>query len=543
MKTTTNDLNQPAVSEQDQPPQQNQQIDALTKQNAILLERLNALEEQNRLLKQALFGRSSEKTIPVDPDQLTLDIDFFNEAETIATDEPEQTESEQVAVTSEKKPRKRTIDLDALPQERIEQPVTEEEQVCSCCNGQRHVISEVVHRELVVVPKRMYVRNRITYKMGCRSCEQHGVDSPIVQTQGPNAVIPKSIASAELLALIMIQKYLLALPLYRQEKDFEREGILLSRQTMANWMMYAAQTWLLLIYNRMHEQLRGQSILHADETRVQVLRENGRAAEDQSFMWLYRSGRAENKPIVLYDYQMSRQQVNPATFLNGFSGYLHVDGFAGYHGLKEVKLAGCWAHARRKFDEAIIALPKELKNKPSAAQEGLDYCNQLFSIERRCKDKTAEERYAIRQAKSKPLLEDYLGWLQKQATQITPKSSVGKAVNYCLNQWEKLTTFLEDGRLEIDNNRGERSIKPFVIGRKNWLFSNTPKGADTSAIIYSIIETAKENHLDPQTYLCKLFEQLPNINVQDVTILDQMMPWSTGIQENCKSKKPIPASK
>jgi hypothetical protein len=220
--------------------------------------------------------------------------------------------------------------------------------------------------------------------------------------------------------------------------------------------------------------------------------------------------------------------------LEGFRGYLHVDGYAGYNGIPDVSLVGCWAHARRKFTEALQALPESAKTTHVKAKEGLAFCNQLFSIERDLKDVSPEERYKKRLERSQPVLEAFLAWLHEQAPRVLPKSALGQAIKYCRNQWDRLVAFLEDGRLEIDNNRAERSIKPFVIGRKNWLFSNTIKGAKSSAIIYSIVETAKENGLNPFNYLKYLFEQLPNINLTDKEKLDQLLPWSTTIPEECR---------
>lgn len=334
----------------------------------------------------------------------------------------------------------------------------------------------------------------------------------------------------------MNQKYVEGMPLYRQEQQFARLGIELSRQTLANWMLYGANEWLTPLYDRMHHHLLKQDILHADETTLQVLHEPGRAAETDSYMWLYRTGRL-GPPIILYDYQETRGGQHPRKFLTGFKGYLHVDGYGGYNELPDVTLVGCWSHARRKFDEALKALPAANRSAPVAAKEGLEFCNRLFAIERDLKEATPKERYEKRLARSHPVLDAFLAWLHKQSSQVLPKSAFGKAINYCLNQWDKLVAFLQDGRLEIDNNRSERSIKPFVIGRKNWLFSNTPRGARASATIYSIVETAKENGLNPFQYLSYLFEKLPNIDIKDENTLDTFLPWSESLPSICKVNK------
>ena len=230
--------------------------------------------------------------------------------------------------------------------------------------------------------------------------------------------------------------------------------------------------------------------------------------------WLYRTGR-DGPPIILFDYQTTRSAKHPRRFLEGFKGYLHVDGYAGYDGLPGIILVGCWAHARRRFDEALKALPPSNSGEPATVQKGLEFCNRLFAIERDLKDVSVEERYRGRLERSKPVLDAFLAWLDEESFKTLPKSALGQAIAYCHTQWSKLTTFLQDGRLELDNNRSERSIKPFVIGRKNWLFSNTPRGAQASATIYSIVETAIENGVIPFDYLKHLFEVLPNMHVTD----------------------------
>lgn len=202
-------------------------------------------------------------------------------------------------------------------------------------------------------------------------------------------------------------------------------------------------------------------------------------------------------------------------------------------------MVGCWAHARRKFDEALKALPDSKRSAAVTAKEGLEFCNRLFAIERELKEATPKKRYEIRLVRSQPVLDAFLVWLNKLSLEVLPKSAFGQAIKYCLNQWNKLEAFMQDGRLELDNNRGERSIKPFVIGRKNWMFANTPRGARASAIIYSIIETAKENGLNPSHYLTYLFEKLPNLDIKDLNALDQLLPWSDSLPISCRVKSKL----
>jgi len=381
--------------------------------------------------------------------------------------------------------------------------------------------------KLIPAQVKLVQHARIVY--GCRNCEKNGIEVPIKTAEAPKPVIEKGLASPSAIAYAMTMKFVEGVPLYRQEQHYARLGIKLSRGVLSNWMLRGSE-WLELIYRRLRQKLLEQEILHADETTIQVLKEPGRAAESESFMWLYRTG-CVGPPIVLFEYQPTRSGEHPKRFLEGFKGYLHVDGYAGYHEIPDVILAGCWGHVRRKFDEALKGLPaSRRKTGGTKAQEALDQINRLFAIERELKGLSPEERLKARNLRSRPVVEEFRKWLGDVMAAILPKSLFGVAVKYALNQWEKLVRFLEDGRIEISNNRAERSIKPFVIGRKNWLFANTPKGAHASAIIYSIVETAKENLLDPYAYLTHLFEKLPNMDCNSIEALDQLLPWNVRLQ-------------
>lgn len=501
---------------------------ALEQQNQELSAKLSWLEEQFRLAQQRRFGRSSERS---HPDQVAM---IFDEAEASATPSAAEPTIETITYQRRKSSGQREAKLEDLPVEVIEYRLPEDEQVCEACGDHRHEMSKQVRRELKIVPAQVMVVEHVQYVYGCRTCEQQSDSTPIVKAPMPQPPIPGSLASPSALAYIMSRKFVEALPLYRQEQEFARLGVDISRQTLANWVLTASDRWLEPLYDCLRNQLLKRDILHADETTVQVLKEPGREPSTQSYMWLYRTGR-DGPPIVLFEYQPTRAAEHPQAFLSGFSGHLHADGYAGYDNLPGVTVAGCWAHARRKFDEAIKALPSSARSAgPVAAQLGLDFCNQLFRIERRLKGLEPEKRLTVRQNESREVLEQFKDWLDRQASQVLPKSALGKAITYCRNQWNKLTTFLEDGRLELDNSRSERSIKPFVIGRKNWLFANTPRGAKASAVTYSIIETAKENGLNPAAYLTHLFEQLPNVDVTDPDALAAILPWSDTLPDTCR---------
>jgi transposase len=502
--------------------------EALEKQNAELIIRNRWLEEQVRLAKYKRFGSSSERTAD---NQLHL----FNEVEAESKDVPEPPTTTIPEHQRRKKQKgAREIVLKDLPQETIEYHLPEEEQICSCCGGPLHVMGTETRQELKVIPAQIIVVNHVRDIYSCRHCEKNEETTPIETVPMPAPPIPKSFASPSILAYIMSQKYVEGLPLYRQEHLWERFGVELSRQTMANWMIMVCDKWLLPVYEYMHEILITSDILYADETTLQVINEFGRDAHQKSYMWLYRTGR-EGPPIILFDYQPTRAAEHPAKFLAGFSGYLHTDGYEAYEKLTNITLVGCWSHARRYFAEALSVLPsKERTNGTTASHQGLQFCNTLFAIESSLRNATPKERYEARIDKSAPLLIDFRKWLLIQQEEALPKSLLGKAVNYCLNQWHKLVNFLLDGRLELDNNRSERAIKPFVLGRKNWLFSYTSKGARSSAIAYSIVETAKENNLNPMNYLTYLFEKLPNIDITDKTALAELMPWSQTLPASCR---------
>jgi transposase len=499
--------------------------------------KLSWYEEQYRLSRAQRFGPSSEQTLPFEQ------MSFFNEAESESSNmiisEPELSQVE-IACKKKKKGHKDGI-TQPLPVETIEYRLSVDEMSCPQCGEPLHEMTKEIRKELKVIPAQVMVTERIRYIYACRNCEKARISTPIIAAPMPNPVIKNSLASPSMLAHIMSRKYMEAIPLYRQEQQFKRFGINLSRQTLSNWVIKGS-LWLETLYEAMHRELISKDVLHADETVLEVLREPGRETTAQSYMWLYRTSRAD-KGIILYEYTQGRSGDYAKTFLKGFSGYLHTDGYAGYHKLagqeneEGITLVGCWSHARRKYDEALKALGT--KESPAAVtiKQGLNYCNQLFKIEEQIKDFSAKDRTKYRLGKSEPLLLEYFAWLEKMQPMVLPKSKLGDAIGYSLRQRKYLERFLLDGRLEISNNRAERSIKPFVIGRKNWLFSNTPKGAKASAVIYSLIETAKENELNPFPYLEYLFEQLPNVDIKNPQIVEKFLPWSEDLPACCRNLK------
>ncbi len=505
-----------------------QQIRRLEQEKAELALKLAWYEEKFRLSQQKRFGASSERT-NAEGEQLRL----FDEPELVADPAVEEPTMETITIQRKKKQGDRDKKLKELPVEIVTHELPEGEQSCPQCGNHLHTMSTDIRRELKIIPAQVSVVEHHRHLYACRHCEKNEIKTPILKASMPKSVYPGSLASPSSMAYLIDKKYVEGMPLYRLEQQFDRQGIPLSRQTMANWLIFAANQWLRPLYDRMHEILRQQEVLFADETTLQVLNESGRAAQTTSYMWLYRTGR-DGPAIVLYDYQQTRAAEHPKKFLAGFKGYLHVDGYAGYNGVPDVTLVGCFAHARRRFGEAVKSLPVEKRKTATVAKEGLDYCNRLYAIERELKDTTPEARYEGRQARSRPVLEQFQRWLLTQRDQALPKSALGEAIAYSLNQWHKLEVYLQDGRLEIDNNRSERSQKSFVLGRKAWLFANTPKGATASATIYSLVETAKENGLNPLAYFRYVFEQLPNVDMGDPAVIDGYLPWSETLPDDIK---------
>jgi transposase len=510
-----------------------QEYDSLRAENAELSQKIDWLMAQFRLSRHQTYGASSEKS---EYDQLSI----FNEVET--TCDSNIQEPELIEIEKHFRKRKRLTNdrlPEDLPIEVVEHDLPKEEQICSECDGDLHVMGKETRRELVVVPAQAKIREHIRKIYACRSCEKDADGVPIVKAHIDNPVIKGSFASPEIIAHIMCQKFVMGAPLYRQEQDWNRQGIMLSRQTMSNWLIKATEDWLEPIYDAFRKMIVTHDIIHADETTLQVLREPGKKAQSNSYMWLYRTSRYDKhgnevtQPIILYEYTPSRHKKHPKDFLEDFEGHCHTDGYDVYHALpSKIIIVGCVAHARRKWDEALKSLP-EKDRADSNALRGKRYYDKLFELERDFANLTPNERFEKRQKFAKPILDEFYAWIE--SLRVIPKTTIGIAVNYMLNQRTYIERYLLDGRLEISNNRAERSIKPFVISRKNFLFANTPRGAKASAIMFSIIETAKENGLNPYDYLTYIFQNAPNWDIQNnINALQLLMPGF--VPDFCKAK-------
>lgn len=476
--------------------------------------RIQWLIEQFRLAQHRQFGRSSE----AHPDQG----DLFNEAEQLA-DETVADEEPATVSYQRRQPKRQPLPQD-LPRETLIHDINDEDKVCDCCGGELHCIGEDKSEKLEFIPAQVRVIEHIRPKYSCRRCEKEQTQVMIKAAPVPPSPIPKSIATPSLLAQVITAKYQYALPLYRQESLFKQYGIELNRKTLSSWMIRCARL-VKPVYERLIQLQLQQPVIHADETPVKVILEE----KTQSYMWVYCTGadspaKGTSPPdhdairrIVIYEYQDSRASACPQAYLKPFKGYLQVDGYVGYDKLP-VTLVGCFAHARRKFVEAKKAQPK---GKSGKADMALAAIQKLYRIETEIKHKAAAEKHLIRKEKALPLLNRFKDWLDQSAMQVPPKTVLGKAIGYTLRQWPKLIRYLDDGRLSIDNNRAERAIKPFVIGRKNWLFSYTASGANASAVLYSLIETARANGITPFDYLNWLLAELSK-HPENV---DALLPW------------------
>jgi hypothetical protein len=329
----------------------------------------------------------------------------------------------------------------------------------------------------------------------------------------------------------MYQKYVNGMPLYRQEKDWANQSIILSRATLANWIIRSSTSWLMPLWERMKLHLLKQAVVHADETVIQVLKEEGKKPSSESRMWVYCSGNTGTAPVVLFEYQPTRSGEHARRFLEGFQGYLQTDGYGGYDKVRDVTRCGCWAHLRRKYQDAM---PKNGAVEGSTAAVGFEYCNRLFAIEKDLVMLTPEQRKIQRQERSKPVLEAYWSWLD--TVNVLKGSKLAEAITYSYNQRTSLGVFLENGCVELSNNRAENAIRPFVIGRKGWLFSDTTKGAEASAVAYSIVETAKANKLNVYMYLVHILSKMPGADFKtEPLLLEDLMPWSQKLPDYCRN--------
>lgn len=507
----------------------------IQEQQAQIEELKRKLEHMNEVFANAQrtrFGQSSEqKSYVLGKDQLSL----FNEAEEAQDHKAEEPTSDTVLIAAHERKKKRSQAemLNQLPEEEVLLEIPEEQLVCGKCGGKMKPIGKkFLRHEMQIIPKQVKLLAYYAVTYACDSCEKDTGFAHITSVKPPVPLMKHSLASPSTVAYIMTQKYVDGLPLARQEKIWAREGISLSRATMANWVIQCSQSWLKPLYKHMKQELLTHSVIHADETVVQVLKEEGKPATSESRMWLYASAALLRHQVRIFEYQPDRSGKRPESFLRGFAGCLVTDGYAGYNQVQNVTHCGCWAHARRKWREAM---PEGATVKTSKAAVGFQYCNKLFAEERKCAPYQPKYRQEYRQNRELPLLEEYYAWLNT----VHPEkgSKLEEAVRYSLNQKQRLMAYLDHGEVPISNNLAENAIRPFTLGRKNWLFCDTPKGAEASAIVYSLVESAKANGVEPFAYLQHVLVQLPYLGkTHSHEELETLMPWAPYIQQNFAMK-------
>ncbi len=478
-----------------------------------------ALSKMNR----TVFGTSSEKTVKDTEEERNL---FnLNEAENNQNLNAVEPTIEKVV----KKRKSKTTKAESfknLESREVIYDLHESDKTCDKCDVPLVEVGSKTRETIEVIKKAVKVMEKsITYK--CPKCNSFH------KLAMPNLPIPGGIATSSLLAQVIVDKTANALPLYRQSEDYKRIGLNLSRQTLSNWMIKSSLQ-LEIIFNKMKDDLLDKDIIHADETTLQVLKESGKKASSKSYMWTYVSSNYDDN-IALYEYTSNRAGKNAKAFLQDFKGYLHVDGYTGYNQVANVTLVHCMAHLRRKFYDIYVSLPED-KRGNSNTSEAMNYINQIYVFDRDSRDLSIDERYEYKQIHIKPLMIKFRDWLNEKQLTSAPQSSYGKAVNYAVNYLPTIMNYLNDGRLELDNNKAERAIKPFVIGRKNWLFSNTPNGARSSAILYSIVQTCLLNKINPYKYLAFVLDYLANNKINQIKLND-VLPYSQNIIDDFNMNK------
>jgi transposase len=494
--------------------EENSQLKTVLQKNAVVIEskdiEIERLEMELRLLRQKMYGPKSERIV-IDPE---VQPHLFNEAE--ATEKEAEIAEEIQVIQYERKKGGRRLLPDNL--QRIDQvhDIAEEEKVCGC-GCRLNCIGEEVTEELDIVPRQCRVIRHIRLKYACRQCEGVESDKGAVQIAPPPVqLLPKTIATAGLIASVVVEKFADGLPLYRQAARFSREGIEISRGTLSNWVVRVGELCNPIL-EILREDLRAGPLINADETPVQVLKEPGRANTTKSYMWVFRGGISPPGSVVVFDYRPTRSGDEILKeYLSDYTGCVQTDGYIGYEVLSELAVshAGCWAHVRRKFVEVVQAVDKAGKGKERrgcSADVAVSKIRRLYDIERQAKNRelTGNDLVQFRLEHALPLLEEFHDWLKARIGGTPPKGLLGTAMNYTLKQWDRIIVYMHNPHVGLDNNPAENAIRPFAVGRKNWLFAGSPAGARASANLYSLVETAKANGLEPYRYLRYIFERLP----------------------------------
>jgi len=515
-----------------------QRIKELENENRTLQEKVQSLEQNVEVLTQAVlhaakqrFAASSEKT-PQIYGQCVLFGDLIDEIS-------DETENKVINIKERKIPTRKKGDrenlIKLLPHEVVECVLDEKDALCEICGSELVQIGKKkVRSEMEYIPPKLIIKDYVQNVYKCINCGQNDTNpyDSIYSATVPAPVLTHSFASPSIVAWVMYQKYMMSVPLYRQEKEFKRMGAELKRDMMANWMVRSSEYWLKPIYDEMHKQLLTSSIIMSDETTWQVNKEEGKKPSSKSFIWVHRTGDYEGPPIILYQYTSTRAGNHAKEFLEGFQGYHVSDAYAGYEKVEGITRCLCFSHLRRYYLDAIPLDSRKKEIPGSGGAIGRAYCDKLFKLDRKWKSLSPEERKRNRLIESVPILDAFFTWAEKS---FTNQEYLRKALNYTLNHKKYFTNFLLDGRIPLSNNLSEIAVKPVAITRKNSLFSDSIAGAEASALIFSIINTAAANNLDAYRYLEYIFRNLPNSNfTQDSSILNEYLPWANNVQLECR---------
>lgn len=531
------------------------ELNDLSRQELILLvismqdqlEQLNAnmerLIEQISIANQQRFGRHSERLDVIDGQ-----LDLFNEAEALSEEagnvpEPSIDEALPQQPKRKKKTGTRNADLSGLPEESIIHSVPEEKLIEHFGEGCYRKLPDESYKRLRYTPASWTVElHMVEVYVGTDGLRQ----DEFLRGDRPKDLLRNSIVTPSLEAAILNGKYVNSIPLYRMEQEFQRNGVYISRQNMANWTILCAERYLKPVYDRMKEELFRYHVAQADETPVEVIND-GRSAGSTSYMWVHRSGEYyKDRPVVLYEYQKTRHHRHPEEFYKGFKGILVTDGLAQYHLLEDhlegLTNANCWAHARRDFSDAVKSIKDPELAKRSTAYQALVRIGAIYKLDESLKGLTPQQRLKQRQKNVKPLVEEYFAWVRAVLGSQLPKGATASGLNYSINQEKYLRVFLDDGEIPIDNSASERSIRTFCVGKKNWVFIDSVKGAEASAIIYSISETAKLNSLSTYNYFNHLLTELPKLidregNVSNAKALESLLPWAEELPDICRKPR------
>ena len=509
--------------------------------NAMLSEnnkQINLLTEQIRIMNQRHFGKKSESDLNGIDGQISL-FDSFNEAEVLSKPSMQEPDITEVVISSYKRSKatgKREADLENLPTRIFEHTLSREELEQKFPEGYKELPPEV-YKRLHIIPETFMADEHRVHVYASKNN-----DGTIIKAARPVDLFRNSIATPALVASILNGKYVNALPLERQSRTFKINGINLSSNTMANWVINSSDTYLSLMYERLHRLIYESKVIHADETPTKVMRIDGKKVSGgkKTYMWVYRNRPLKNThPIVLFDWQPSRRADHPREFLKNFSGTVVTDGYQVYHTLDkerpDLNISGCWVHCRRPFAEFIKSVGPETA-KGSVAQEAYDMITEIMHLDNGYDDLSPRDRKRQRQLNLKQKVDDYFAWAKIKYGQVTHNSTIGKALAYSINQEEYLRKFLEDGNIPMDNNYAEQAIRPFTIGRKNFVITESDKGAKASAVIYSLAETAKANGLNTYKYFEFLLTEMPkHLEDKSLNFLNDLLPWSDRVQKECPS--------